>query len=219
MRYQLANDRDTNCEPLYIQGARGALFKLTLASHGYTVAAKGTVSTLVPYLRHEANVYKRLRSLQGICVPVCMGAIDLVHPYYYIGNQIVHMLLLSWGGTRIDHHIDRDNMGDVLDQATHSLQAIHRLGVLHHDPMPRNALWSIEIRGVMMVDFERAKLIEGRTSKKRPRLGTISPNQSCRKKTKNEENLDGEKGAGEENNSQYLLEVKGMRVGLAQCVH
>jgi hypothetical protein len=56
MRSQLARDRDSNCEPLYIQGARGALFKLTLASHGYTGAAKGTILDFIPDLQHEATV-------------------------------------------------------------------------------------------------------------------------------------------------------------------
>jgi hypothetical protein len=182
MRHQLARDRDTNCEPLYIQGARGALFKLTLTSHGYTVVAKGTISALIPYLRHEATVYKRLRFLQGVHVPVCLGAIDPVRPYYYSGSQIVHMLFLSWGGIPIDRHIDRDNIGDVLNQATSSLQAIRQLGVLHHDAMPRNTLWNTEGCGVMVVDLERANVTERKVTKKRMELGTISENQRSRKK-------------------------------------
>ena len=196
MRSQLARDRDSNCEPLYIRGARGSLFKLALAFHGYTVAAKGTISTLIPYLRHEATVYKRLRSLQGVCIPVCLGTIDLVRPYYNNGSRIVHMLFLSWGGTRIDRHIDRNNEGDMLAQATNSLQAIHRLGVLHHDAMPRNMLWNTEGGSVMFVDFERAKVVERKVTKKRTELGTISPNQRL-----------------------YTMEVKNMRVELAQYAH
>jgi hypothetical protein len=48
------------CEPLGKQGARGALFKITLASHGYTFVGKGTVEAFVPDLRHEGQVYERL---------------------------------------------------------------------------------------------------------------------------------------------------------------
>jgi len=220
VRSQLARDRDSNCEPLYIQGARGALFKLALASHGYTVAAKGTISTLIPYLRHEATVYKRLRSLQGVCIPVCLGAIDLVRPYYNNGSQIVHMLFLSWGGTRIDRHIDRNNMCDVLAQATSSLQAIHRLGVLHHDAMPRNMLWNTEGGGVMVVDFEQAKVVERKVTKKRTELGTISPNQRAWKKRKRKTKWDGETRKGnDDNDTLYTMEVKDMRVELAQHAH
>jgi len=220
VRSQLARDRNFNCEPLYIQGARGALFKLALASHGYTVAAKGIISTLIPYLRHEATVYKRLRSLQGVCIPVCLGAIDLVRPYYNNDSQIVHMLFLSWEGTRIDRHIDRNNMCDVLAQATSSLQAIHRLGVLHHDAMPRNMLWNTEGGGVMVVDFEQAKVVERKVTKKRTELGTISPNQRAWKKRKRKTKWDGETRKGnDDNDTLYTMEVKDMRVELAQHAH
>ena len=219
MRNQLATDPDTVCKPLYIQGARGVLFRLTLTSRGYTVAAKGTISTLVPYLQHEAAVYKRLQPIQGTRIPVCLGAIDLVGPYYHNGDEIVHMLFLSWGGISIDEHIDRDNADNVLAQATSSLQAIHQLGVLHKDAMPRNMLWNTEGRGVMVVDFERAKVLERRVTKKRQELGMISPNQMSRKNAKTESKLDGEtEKEREKNGTQYIMEVKSMRAILARCV-
>jgi hypothetical protein len=34
-----------------------------LSSHGYTVAAKGTISAFTPYLRHEAAIYEQLRPI------------------------------------------------------------------------------------------------------------------------------------------------------------
>ena len=39
---QLRRSRGDVCQPLGIQGARRALFKITLTSHGYTVVSKGT---------------------------------------------------------------------------------------------------------------------------------------------------------------------------------
>jgi hypothetical protein len=50
---QLALDPDNGCEPLGKQGARGALFKLTLDSYGYTFVAKGTVGQFKANLKHE----------------------------------------------------------------------------------------------------------------------------------------------------------------------
>ena len=212
MRDQLAGDRDTDCEPLYIQGARGALFKLTLTSHAYTVAAKGTISAFIPYLQHEAAVYEQLRPIQGTYVPVCLGAIDLVRLYHYNGVQISHMLLLGWGGTRIDCYINRDNKADVVAQAIVSLQAIHQLGVLHQDAMPRNMLWNTECNGVMLVDFERAA--RKKTMKKRVELETISSNQSKRKRNA-ETSLDGEKTWNEKDCTQFTTEVMRMEVALS----
>ena len=58
LRKQLHETMDKVCQPLGIQGARGALFKVTLASHGYTIVAKGTVRAFVKDLQHEADVYR-----------------------------------------------------------------------------------------------------------------------------------------------------------------
>lgn len=75
------------------------MFKLILASYGYTVVGKGTVKAFVPDLRLEHQFYDRLRSVQGSIVPVCMGNIDCVYPYYYhFATEIIHFLLLSWAG-------------------------------------------------------------------------------------------------------------------------
>jgi len=190
MRRQLACDRDGSCEPLRIQGSRGALFKLTLHSYGYTVAAKGTISEFVPYLKHEATIYKRLLPIQGAYIPVCLGAINLVLPFHFFGENI-YMLCLSWSGTSIYGLIDRYNKDDVLDLATSSLQAIHQLGVLHEDAMPQNMLWHAKSKKVMIVDFERARVVETKAVE-----------------TKKDRKED----------KQYAKEVKDMRIALSQCV-
>lgn len=51
---QLSKDIDTSCDPLHIYGLRGALFKVSLTSHEYTVAVKSTIFEFVIALRHEA---------------------------------------------------------------------------------------------------------------------------------------------------------------------
>ncbi|KAI9767945.1 MAG: hypothetical protein M1839_004309 [Geoglossum umbratile] len=96
---QLQSTRDEYCDPLGRQGARGALFRVTLASYGYTMVAKGTVPVFADKLQRERRVYHQLRPLQGVCVPVCLGNIDLVYPYYYdVKAHIVHMMFKSWAG-------------------------------------------------------------------------------------------------------------------------
>jgi hypothetical protein len=44
---QLGRTLDQDCEPLGKQCARWNLFKITLASHGYTFVGKGTISVFV----------------------------------------------------------------------------------------------------------------------------------------------------------------------------
>jgi hypothetical protein len=77
MLCQLAQDPDNGCEPLGKQGARGALFKLTLDTYGYTFVAKGTVRAFKANLKHEGVVYQHLNELQGELVPDYLGNISL----------------------------------------------------------------------------------------------------------------------------------------------
>ncbi|KAL9062711.1 MAG: hypothetical protein Q9161_009755 [Pseudevernia consocians] len=153
LRNQLDTDMDHNCTPLDIQGARGALFKLTLASHGYTLVGKGTVRAFIPDLCHEGRVYERLRKLQGTCVPVCLGSLDCIYPYEYdIGVEIVHFLLLSWGGVALnwtEYFACTEKINQMEDQ-------LKALGVEHEDERCLNVLQDETHGQLMLIDFERA---------------------------------------------------------------
>jgi hypothetical protein len=173
IRQQLSEDLDTDCAPEGIHGSRGALFRVRLTSYGYTVAAKCTAIECVGYLKREAVVYEHLRPIQGIHVPVHLGNIDLVRPYMYDGiADIVHMMFLGFGGGLIFQYANTSIWPYMIQQFKCSIRAIHQLGVLHRDAMPRNMLWNAEASQAMMIDFERAEILEQRTV-----LGVISPNQ------------------------------------------
>ncbi|KAF2752446.1 hypothetical protein EJ05DRAFT_495259 [Pseudovirgaria hyperparasitica] len=173
MQEQLANDMDHDVECLRVHGSRGVLFRVRLSSHGYTVAAKGTPACFVQHLRHEADVYERLRPIQGQSVPVHLGNIDLPRPYYYDGiAELVHIMFMSHGGRPIAKYITPKNRALLSQQTECAFTAIHNLAVLHKDPMPRNLLWSAETQQVLVIDFERAQL-----PPMRPVLGVLSPNR------------------------------------------
>ncbi|KAI9815587.1 MAG: hypothetical protein M1832_005448 [Thelocarpon impressellum] len=170
---QLSTDRDTDVVNLGVWGARGALFQVTLTSHGYTVAAKGTPAHFVQHLRHEAAVYRRLQAIQGVHIPVCLGSVALVRPYIFEGAvHLVRMLLLSFGGKPLYRFVNAENRLRLVAQVQSSMRAIHDLGVIHGDAMPRNVLWNPQTERVMMIDFERATLLPGRMP-----LGSVSPNR------------------------------------------
>ena len=175
---QLFKDRDTDCEPWWVQGARGAMFKVTLTSHGYTVAAKATVFAFVTDLKHEAGVYECLRKLQGTYVPVCLGGVDLLKPYYYRGVELIHMMFMAWGGRSLGRC--GPSLGligeDVSQMAAEGVEAMHALGVLHRDLALRNMLWNEECGRVMFVDFERSVVFETKQKQRQP-LGVISGNR------------------------------------------
>ncbi|KAM6514479.1 hypothetical protein FSOLCH5_008719 [Fusarium solani] len=106
LRKQLKRSLDEGMVPLGKEGSRGVLFQLTLLKYGCNFVSKGTVAAFIEDLEHEAAVYQHLHRLQGISVPVLMGAIDLRdlrRTYYYdLRVYIVHLSFLSWGGGSLD---------------------------------------------------------------------------------------------------------------------
>ncbi|KAI1122562.1 hypothetical protein F5Y10DRAFT_71307 [Nemania abortiva] len=175
---QLEQSLDHGVVKLGIQGARGALFQLTMLAYGYTFVCKGTVRAFIKDLEHEAAVYERLRPVQGKSIPVFLGAIDLrsINRTYYYDHRvyIIHMTFLSWGGNDLHRlEIEEDEKRRLETSLTQALRAVHNEGVIHEDVRRPNILRNPETGGVMLIDFERASILE------RPRrpLGQLVPNK------------------------------------------
>ncbi|KAK9377029.1 uncharacterized protein V1513DRAFT_374001 [Lipomyces chichibuensis] len=131
IKQQLDKDLDNYCTPLGKVGTRGALFKLTLFSYGYTFVGKGTTDRLWADVRSEADVYSVLQKAQGSAVPVFLGTIDMKLTYFLQkGGCFFHMLLMSWGGEQVDQV--KDKVDWWLD-FRRSINEIHELGVQHGD--------------------------------------------------------------------------------------
>ncbi|QKD56879.2 uncharacterized protein FOBCDRAFT_295617 [Fusarium oxysporum Fo47] len=191
---QLEQSLDDGIRPLGEGGARGVLFQVTLLAHGYTFVSKGTVRAFIKDLLHEAAVYERLKPIQGIHVPVFLGAIDLrsMNKTYYYDHRVyvVHMTFLSWGGCSIDRAQRIGDMDRSLeDEAIRSLRAMHREGVVHKDVRLANILFNPETSGVMVIDFERALLLN---PPRRP-LAQLVPNKRAWKS----ETMDAKKVTGD----------------------
>jgi hypothetical protein len=203
---QLAGNPENGCRPLYrpgsgefMQGARGALFRICLLFHGYVFVAKGTVRAFLLSMSHEANMYEHLESLQGTTIPVCFGFIKL-KDYYYLDLhvKIRYMLLMSWGGEIIDEDLED------CPAVWKAIRAVRKAGVDQCDIRDTNLLWNEENKRVMIIDFERAEYIRpSKESSKRglqPVLQAISPN----KKRKNDlDNLDTTNSAKQEAQEQF----------------
>ncbi|KAK5790631.1 hypothetical protein VI817_007918 [Penicillium citrinum] len=180
LRQQLTETINADCETLGIHGSRGALLKVTLSSHGYTMPAKCTVREFREQLRHEAFIYNRLTSIQGVYVPLHLGSIDLVHPYSYDGiAYLEHMMLLSPGGISFDAAIRDIGKAALIPKLMESLTAIHDEGIIQKDPAPRNWRYNPEIGQVVIFDFERAESVKLRSV-----LAVISANRK-RKRSQN----------------------------------
>jgi len=178
LRSQLAEDRgpDADSTPLYLSGSVGSLFKVRLSAYGYTLVAKGVETGNVRRLRHEKEIYDRIRHTQGKYVPVCLGLIDLVLPYYFDGGEFVYFLLLSWAGRPLSRCIDKIDKTFVLNLTARAYAELHRLQVLHVDAEPRNILYDETSGTLMVTDFERAEF------RGRQPLGSINLNGQDRKR-------------------------------------
>ncbi|KAF5966010.1 hypothetical protein FCOIX_12685 [Fusarium coicis] len=193
LRKQLKQSLDDGITPLQQNGARGALFKVTLLAYGYTFLAKGTVQAFISDLIHEAAVYERLNRLQGREVPIFLGAIDL-RPmnkvyYYFHRVYVVHMTFLSWGGDSLVNAFKTGDVGKNFETiAITSLQAIHQEGVIHRDVRCANMLFNREVNRVMMIDFERASLVASLVEPPRLPLAQLVPNKRKRMAEEREKN-------------------------------
>ncbi|KAG6040814.1 hypothetical protein E4U41_006985 [Claviceps citrina] len=164
---QLNETLDEGITPLRTGGWRSVLFKATLSAYGYTFVGKGTVRAFIPELEHEADVYGRLRRIQGTHVPV-------KRTYYYDHRvSVVYMTFLSWGGLSIrSRALDgqargRAGAGVKLAQAglaLRALQAVHDEGFVHRRVSRGNVLVNEDEPGaglrVMLIDFEEALVPE-----------------------------------------------------------
>jgi hypothetical protein len=178
MSRQLAENPDNRCEPLGKQGARGTLFKLTLECYGYTFVAKGTVTAFEAKLKHEGLVYRHLDEVQGELIPVYLGNISLVRPYFLdFGVRIVHMLLMSWAGEQARKDLISAMGRDLAAETNGAVTKMLGCGVEHRDVRPPNVLWNPEIRNVVLVDFERSEIL-----KQWAVLQETSPNRKRKRK-------------------------------------
>ncbi|KAL2130153.1 hypothetical protein VTI74DRAFT_6826 [Chaetomium olivicolor] len=175
LREQLRRTLDEGIVPLGKQGARGALFQVTLLTYGYTFVAKATTARFVRELEHEAKVYQRLRPLQGDRVPVFLGAVDLRQvgrTYYYdIDVRIIYLMFVSWGGRSLVE-AEVSDKAKVAQWVVQSVEALHMQGVVHTDVRAANVLWDEGSGQVMVIDFEQALLVE----RPSPALASLVPN-------------------------------------------
>lgn len=178
VRAQLAIDRgnDADCCPLNLHGARGALLKIRLSSHGYVFVAKGVEACNLRYLRHEARIYHHLRPMQGVHVPVCCGIVGLHVPYLYDNAKLTQLLLMSWAGRSVLSMLKVDAISNTLrdcfvHQKEMAIAALAKLRVQHGDLEERNVTYDDRTGRLMVIDFERSSLIE------RKALSVLSPNK------------------------------------------
>lgn len=151
---QLTRNREDGFEQLHICGRTGYLLKATLLSHGYTVVIKATTAQKEHNLQAESTTYSRLQPLQGYQIPVCVGHFKPRIAYWYHGELMSRMMILSWSGIRVQNLINQENSSFFHDERDKLVKTLRSYGVLHGDNEWRNILWNDSACCVVMIDFE-----------------------------------------------------------------
>ncbi|KAJ6038412.1 uncharacterized protein N7446_005212 [Penicillium canescens] len=164
---QLARNRNHGFEQLHVCGRTGYLIKATLLLHGYTVIIKATTADKQHLIQAEAGNYRHLRSLQGKQIPVCLGTFTPRVSYWYHGELMAQMMILSWSGTRLQHVINDENSRFFHQERDKALTVLRSHGVVHSDNEWRNMLWDDLGGRLVVIDLEDVRWL------KRPR--TLEP--------------------------------------------
>ncbi|PTB60136.1 hypothetical protein M431DRAFT_71632 [Trichoderma harzianum CBS 226.95] len=159
LRTQLDQDDnlDADCTPLRVANVPKSLFKMRLTSHGYTFIAKAGKNSA--YLWSEKFVYDQMANLQGRCIPVCIGMMELIKPRRHNNRALKDLLLLSWAGRpflNCSKQVTKEQIARMMEMG---IEAIHKVGVVYNGGhIPSNFLYDASRNSVMIVDFEEASL-------------------------------------------------------------
>ena len=113
----------------------------------------------MPVLEFEANMYKRMNTIQGKAIPVYLGSVDLTSPFHLTTRTaIVHLMLLSWAGEEAWRcKIEPERLWLETIPTHHEVAALDvQQGVLR----PQNVLWNNELDRAVLIDFEYAHIEE-----------------------------------------------------------
>ncbi|KAM0257731.1 hypothetical protein ACHAQJ_004182 [Trichoderma viride] len=153
LRTQLAEEgySEANFVPLGVTNPHRCLFKVRLASCGYTFIAKGGKGSA--HIWDEKLIYDEMDKFQGRHVPVCLGVVELAVPRYY-NRPIKEFLLLSWAGRPFQNCLKQVSRDQVSGMVEEILKTLHKQGIIYNGGMdPDHFLYDASRSSVMIVDF------------------------------------------------------------------
>ncbi|KAJ5120728.1 uncharacterized protein N7515_010116 [Penicillium bovifimosum] len=138
----------------FICGRTGYLIEATLLSHGYTVLIKATTAEKRPRLKVEAANYRHLRNLQGQIIPTYLGIFNPRVSYWYHGQRMGQMMILSYSGRRLQFVLNDENRDFFHQEREKALDVFRSHGVVHRDSDWRNMLWDDRGCRLMVIGLE-----------------------------------------------------------------
>ena len=120
-------------------------------------------------LKREMEIYTKLQSLQGTCIPRFLYAGSVVDASKWLipekGEMIAFVTTyegrsLSWYDddfSRLPESFPNEHFDEFVEKSKESLKAIHECGVLHRDLELRNIVYDDESNKIKFVDFGNAE--------------------------------------------------------------
>ncbi|OTA00170.1 hypothetical protein A9Z42_0054720 [Trichoderma parareesei] len=173
----------SNCIYLQLSGSMGDLFKVTLASRGYTFVVKAVMQENASRLLREGDMYTRLRDLQGGCIPVYLGILRLTLPFQHDAKQYTHFMLLSWAGRQVKNYWGSPCNRGFVTSTHRAYKELHNAGIIHRDAKLCNMLYNPQLDRIMLVDFERSSAYRCRL--KQVQLGKADANDKSDNEQRN----------------------------------
>lgn len=167
---QLEIDQTLFCQQPTVssRGHHAEFFKITLAGFGVTFCAKGVALSDQHRLMNEYIMYQRMKNIQGVCVPVCLGLFALQFPFgsqNISGLEITHVLLMSNAGVSVEENVSRAETcempsEEILEsESNRTLKSITNAGIDRHDQRKKHLYWNTERKRVFHIDFEKNSLM------------------------------------------------------------
>ncbi|OKL56441.1 hypothetical protein UA08_08165 [Talaromyces atroroseus] len=148
LRHQLLTPTPTTeLHPLHMRGRGHQYLRGVLEGYGYTFLVKMAEYGHAAELDDELEIFRALASLQGICIPVCIGMLDLdttpgANLMYY-GRFFHKMIVLSWEGLPVPLVFDAGGFRLLEKRRSEIREKIEALGVtVSRDISWKHLLWN-----------------------------------------------------------------------------
>lgn len=152
---------DTNMELIHRSNSKStAVYAMTLPLTGFTFMLKAAWDQGIPEQQREYRLYEQMQSVQGSCIPVCLGAFEI--PFQSLVAPVnTHFMILSSAGISVTEGIidetnkNREHPPIYWRTANEILRSS---GVVHNDTDWRNLFYNDVVNDFMLVDFSQSFL-------------------------------------------------------------
>ncbi|KAI7970152.1 hypothetical protein EIK77_008379 [Talaromyces pinophilus] len=147
-------------QPLHIAGNGNQFLRGTLEIYGYSFLVKAAESHAEERLEAEFDLYEWLTPLQGICIPICVGLLDLKTSrnttLIYNRRTTGKMLIMSWEGIAVARASEIVNIRHLGRRRSRIHRRLEEIGMRNVDLDLSNFVCNPGTKSLKLVNFRTA---------------------------------------------------------------